>query len=221
MVVDPAGAVAPDGSPVELYLRLPSFGEPEIVHGAIRPGASILELGCGVGRMTHELVRLGHPVTAVDESPEMLAHVRDAETLRARIEDLDLEREFGCVLLASHFVNTADSDERRRLLDVCARHLAPDGLAVIEAYAEDWHPVAGDVAGGEDLQIRYLRADWEGSVVTAEIEYRIGSRRWAQGPFTAEVLGEAGLAASLEAAGLTFDEWLDDRHTWLAARRAA
>jgi len=27
--------------------------------------------------------------------------------------------------------------------------------------------------------------------------------------------------AALEGAGLVFDGWLDDRHTWLAARRAA
>ena len=216
----PGGPVAPDGSPVELYLLLPSFGEPELVHGAIPPGASILELGCGVGRMTHELVRLGHPVTAVDESAEMLAHVRDAETIRARIEELDLGRPFDCVLLASHFVNAADPDERRRLLDVCARHVAPGGRVVIEAYAEEWHPVAGEVVGRDDLQIRYVRADWDGSVVTAEIEYRVGSRRWTQGPFTAAVLDERALTASLESAGLAFDGWLDDRHTWLAARRS-
>src|SRR5918999_2721713 len=110
------GAVAPDGSPVDLYLRLPSFGEPEIVHAAIPTGASILELGSGTGRMTHELIRLGHPVTAVDESAEMLAHVGGATTVLGRIEDLDLGRAFDCVLLASHFVNTADPAERRRLL---------------------------------------------------------------------------------------------------------
>jgi hypothetical protein len=54
---------APDGSPFDLYLRLPSFGEAEQIQGLVPPGASVLELGCGVGRVTHELVRLGHPVT--------------------------------------------------------------------------------------------------------------------------------------------------------------
>jgi SAM-dependent methyltransferase len=220
-VADPGGAVAPDGSPVDLYLLLPSFGEPEIVHEAISPGASILELGCGVGRMTHELVRLGHPVTAVDESAEMLAHVRGAETVQARIEELDLGRRFDCVLLASHFVNAADPDERRLLLEVCARHVAPDGRVVVEAYPEDWRPEAGDVVGRDDLEIRYARADWEGPVVTAEIEYRVGDRRWTQGPFTAAVLDEAALTDSLDSAGLAFDAWLDERRTWLSARRPA
>jgi SAM-dependent methyltransferase len=217
----PSGAVAPDGSPVELYLLLPSFGEADLVHAAIPKGASILELGCGVGRMTRELVRLGHPVTAVDESAEMLAHVRGAVTVRSRIEDLDLDRAFACVLLASHFVNAADREDRRRLLEVCARHLTTDGVVVIEAYPADWHPRAGDLAGNGDLSIRYLRAEWDGSTVQAEIEYRVGDRRWTQGPFTATVLAESELVASLAAAGLRFDRWIDDRHTWLMARAAS
>jgi SAM-dependent methyltransferase len=220
-VADPSGAVAPDGSPVELYLLLPSFGEPDIVHRAIPTGAEILELGAGVGRMTHELIHLGHPVTAVDESPEMLAHIRGATTIRARIEELDLDRRFDGVLLASHFVNAADPVERSQMLAACARHVAADGRVVIEAYPADWHPRAGDMAGRDALEIRYLRADWDGSTVTAEIEYRVGDRRWTQGPFTAAVLDESALVASLGEAGLAFDGWLDDRRTWLAARRLA
>lgn len=214
------GAVAPDGSPVELYLLLPSFGEPEIVHAALPAGATILELGCGVGRMTHELVRLDHTVTAVDESPEMLAHVRGAATVRSRIEDLDLGRSFDCVLLASHFVNVSDPDERRRLLEVCVRHLATDGVVAIETYPEGWHPVVGDVDGNDDLSIRFLRADWDGQTVRAEIEYRVGDRRWTQGPFTAAVLCESELKDSLAGAGLAFDRWLDHRRGWLIARAA-
>ena len=167
-MTDASGAVAPDGSPVDLYLLLPSFGEPAIVHGAIPSGAEILELGCGVGRMTHELVRLGHPVTAVDESREMLAHVRDAATVQARIEGLDLGRTFDCVLLASHFINAADADERRRLLEVCARHLNNEGRVLIEAYPAEWRPQAGDVGGRDDLEIRYLRADWDGQLAASQ-----------------------------------------------------
>jgi len=63
-------------------------------------------VGCGTGRITHPLVALGHPVVAVDESPEMLAHVRDAEKVCARIEHLALGRRFDVVLLASHLINT-------------------------------------------------------------------------------------------------------------------
>jgi ubiquinone/menaquinone biosynthesis C-methylase UbiE len=70
--------ITPDGCSVEFYSLLPPMGEPEIVHDAIPPGASILELGAGAGRMTRPLVGLGHPVVAVDESGEMLARIRGA-----------------------------------------------------------------------------------------------------------------------------------------------
>ena len=43
--------VAPDGSPVAFYRRLPATGEPELIHGVIAPGASPLDLGCGTGRI--------------------------------------------------------------------------------------------------------------------------------------------------------------------------
>jgi hypothetical protein len=38
---------APDGSPVEVYARLPELGEGEIVASVLPAGASVLELGCG------------------------------------------------------------------------------------------------------------------------------------------------------------------------------
>lgn len=98
-------STAPDGSPVEVYERLPELGEGEIVVSVLAAGASVLELGCGAGRITRQLVRLGYRVTAVDESPEMLANVLDAATVQAQIEGLELGRRFDAVLLASNLVN--------------------------------------------------------------------------------------------------------------------
>src|SRR5262245_60192668 len=75
------GVITPDGCAVDLYAILPPGPDPDIIHGAIPAGAPILELGSGAGRVTRSLLALGHPVVAVDESPEMLAHVRGAETV--------------------------------------------------------------------------------------------------------------------------------------------
>lgn len=47
----------------------------------LSPGASILELGCGSGRDTVEMLRLGYNVTPTDGSPEM---ARQAENLLRR-----------------------------------------------------------------------------------------------------------------------------------------
>jgi SAM-dependent methyltransferase len=134
---------APDGSPVDLYVLFPPAGEAERVHATIAGGATVLDLGCGVGRIAHELIRLGHPVVAVDESREMLAHVRGAETVQARIEGLDLGRRFPCVLLASHLVNTAHVAQRRAFLEACARHVADDGVVLIERHDPGWTPEEG------------------------------------------------------------------------------
>ena len=49
--------------------------------GRLSPGASILELGCGSGRDTVEMLRLGYDVTPTDGSPEM---ARQAENLLHR-----------------------------------------------------------------------------------------------------------------------------------------
>jgi SAM-dependent methyltransferase len=211
--------VTPDGSPVEIYRRLPPGGEAELIQRALAPGASILELGCGAGRITHGLVRLGHSVTAVDESAEMLAHVRGAELVQATIEELDLGRTFDAVVLASHFVNDADSDRTRRLLEVCARHAAPEGSVLIESYpAElDWEEAVGRTSRHGDVAITLTEADVDGPLVDAVVEYAVDGRSWRQ-PFRARMLAGPDLEAALREAGLELVRWLDEPRSWSEAR---
>ncbi len=114
--------IAPDGSPVLLYSRLPALGEPELIHEAVPAGAEILELGAGAGRITHELLALGHEVVAVDNSSAMLAFIRGAETILADLETLDLGRRFPVVVLASNFINDPDGSDSPRV----SRGAAPD-----------------------------------------------------------------------------------------------
>ncbi|MGN0116290.1 MAG: class I SAM-dependent methyltransferase, partial [Streptomyces albidoflavus] len=118
------GAITPDGCAVELYSRLPIGAEPEIIAAAVPPRAHILELGCGVGRMTHPLVERGFTVTAVDESAEMTDRVLGARTVCSPIEELELGERFDVVLLASFLVHAGDAEVRRGLLRTCLRHLA-------------------------------------------------------------------------------------------------
>jgi SAM-dependent methyltransferase len=197
-------------------LRLPPRGEAELVDAAIPAGAAVLELGCGVGRVTHELIRLGHPVTAVDESPEMLAHVRGAETVRARIEELDLGRRFPCVLLASHFVNV-DDEERDALLRTCVRHLADDGVVLIERYAPGWAPEDAGTAQVGDVAVTMRDVRRRGRRFAATAEYDVDGRKWQQ-PFAAVLLDDDELDASLRRVGLTLARTLDERGAWVEAR---
>lgn len=42
-----------------------------------RDGGSVLDVATGTGLVAHELLRRGHPVTGLDQSPDMLAVARD------------------------------------------------------------------------------------------------------------------------------------------------
>jgi SAM-dependent methyltransferase len=212
------GVITPDGCAVDFYARITAVGEPGIVHDAVRPGASILELGCGTGRITHPLVALGHPVVAVDESPEMLAHVRDADTVCARIEELALGRRFDAVLLASHLINTDDIATRTALLAACRCHVADDGAVIIQQHAPGWFAAAANAESVRDgiiFRMRDVSRPAPG-LVSATVEYVDGDQVWTQ-TFTARRLDDTELAAVLAGAGLRLDRYLTDDHAWLRA----
>ncbi len=203
---------------MDFYARMTARGEPEIVHDAAGPGAWILELGCGTGRITHPLVALGHPVVALDESPEMLAHVRGAETMCARIEDLALGRRFDVVLLASHLINTYDIPTRTAFLAACRRHVADDGGVIIQQHAPYWFAAAADAENARDGIIFRMRdvSRPAPDLVSATVEYVDGNQVWTQ-TFTARRLDDTELAAVLADAGLRLDRYLTDDRSWLRA----
>jgi SAM-dependent methyltransferase len=207
---------ANDGSPVELYALLPAFGEPELIHAAIPVGATVLELGAGTGRVTQPLAALGHPVLAVDNSADMLARVRDAETMLADIESLRLDRRFDAVLLASHLINTPDPSQRRALLATAAHHV--QGQVLIQ-----WHPPAWfdrvDSTPGRlgpvTITVRDIARD--GDLLAATVHYDTdGDQHWEH-PFTAIRLSTEDVIAELDVVGLRFQDWLTDDQTWFTA----
>jgi SAM-dependent methyltransferase len=210
--------ITPDGCAVDFYARMTEMGEPALVHDATRPGASILELGCGTGRITRPLAALGHPVVAVDQSADMLAYVRDAETVCARIEDLALGRRFDVVLLASHLINAEDDAARTAFLAACRRHVADDGAVIIQQHPPGWFATAADadsVRDGITFRMRDVSRPGPG-LVSATMEYVDGDRVWTQA-FTARRLDDAEMAAVLAGAGLRPDRYLTDDHGWLRA----
>jgi SAM-dependent methyltransferase len=270
------GPITPDGSAVELYALLPPMGEPEVVHAAIPAGASVLELGAGAGRVTHQLVELGHPVVAVDESPEMLTRIRGAapgapadarpveagstsagtasagmaptptgttptptattptptgttptptgqarvgvETVRARIQDLDLMRRFDAVLLASFLVNTPDDELRRGFLAACRDHLRDGGCVLVQRHPPGWFDEATEgerTRGGVIFRLRDLRRPGPG-LLAATAEYQVGERVWTH-TFTARRLDDGELAAALAEAGLVVDAYLTGDGSWVRA----
>lgn len=215
-VAEDGAEVAPDGSPIEVYRSLPTMGEPEIVHAAIPEGATILELGAGAGRVTMPLVALGHPVTAVDESPAMLSTIRGADVVVGDLRTLDLGRSFGAVLAASHLLNT-EVPFRRAVLSTVRRPLAPGGVALFEVYSPgmDWPAAVGRPSRIGAVTITVERAEVSGRRIDATVAYATGHRTWSQA-FVAEMLDEDDVRAELARAGLRFDWWLDRSTGWFA-----
>lgn len=208
---------AADGSPVGFYALLPAGDEPAVIHRALPAGASVLELGAGAGRVTHALLALGHPVTAVDQSAAMLAHVHGAETVHTDIEALDLGRRFDGVLLASHLVNTPDGARRAAFLATCRRHVSANGLVLIERLDPRWAVSVAESTieqFGMRFTIRDIRHD--GELFSATMVYEAGDRRWTHA-FTAHVLDDEAIVAALDGAGLVPRRWLDAERRWLAA----
>jgi SAM-dependent methyltransferase len=216
------GAITNDGCAVEFYALLPAFGEPEIVHAAVPPGASILELGCGTGRILRPLAALGHPVVGVDDSPEMLARSPDLPTVRSPIGALRLGRAFDAVLLASTMINAAPGT-RAQFLATVRHHLRDGGTAVFQQSPPDWfetleqaQPVRDD-PGGIRRIIRSAR--WEPPRLRTEIEYQVGGNVWTHA-WTSYQISDEELAGNLTAAGLRLGDWLSTDHAWFTAHPA-
>jgi SAM-dependent methyltransferase len=108
-------------------------GEAAYVDALLQPGASVLDAGCGTGRVAIELAARGHRVTGVDSDASMLAVAQQANSVTWGLADLfsfDLEERFDLVVAAGNvmvFLAPATEAEVVRRL---AHHLLPGGLLV-------------------------------------------------------------------------------------------
>ncbi|MFI9386830.1 class I SAM-dependent methyltransferase [Kutzneria sp. NPDC052558] len=203
-----------DGCPVELYALLPAAGEPEIIHRALPPGATVVDLGAGAGRIAQPLAALGHPVTGVDNSPEMLAHLRDVEPVLSDIESLRLDRRFDAALLASNLINTPDPSLRQAFLATAAHHC---DLVVVQWTPPAWFDsldTAPRRLGSVTISVRDIVRT--GDLVSATAHYDTPDHHWEH-PYTALRLSTSDVEAELAAAGLRLDRWLTEDQSWFVA----
>ncbi|MEU0214226.1 class I SAM-dependent methyltransferase [Streptomyces sp. NPDC006265] len=212
------GAITPDGCAVEFYSRLPVRDEPDIIAAAVCGGARILELGSGVGRMTHALLERGFTVTAVDESAPMLERVHGARTICGPIEDLDLGETFDVVLLASFLVHAGDVEVLRGLLRTCMRHVAEGGCVLIQREGEDYHdnvPRERKDPSGFTMRIASSEPLGDG-VNSVHAEYEFPDAVWTH-TFRARPLTKEQFEEALDEAGLRVDRYLTEDRIWVRA----
>lgn len=109
-------------------------GEATFVQGLDPAPVSVLDAGCGTGRVAIELAARGLDVAGVDVDPEMLVTARRlAPALpwaEADLAELDLGRRFDAVVLAGNVLLFVRPGSQRSVIARCAAHLAPGGALV-------------------------------------------------------------------------------------------
>jgi SAM-dependent methyltransferase len=129
---------------------------------------TVLDAGCGTGRLAIELARRGVEVLGVDVDPDMIAAARakapELEWLAADLAELDRPQRFDVVALAGNVVPYVPADRRPAAVAACARHLVPGGRLVAGFGMQPGWPTVADydawcVAAGLQLEDRY--ATWE------------------------------------------------------------
>ena len=106
-------------------LYAPNFFE-ELVP---EPAASVLEIGCGEGRVVRDLVAQGHRVVGLDPSPTLASHARLADDRSSYVIGLGetlpfSDGAFGIVIAYNSLQNVKDLP---RVVGEAARVLAPNG----------------------------------------------------------------------------------------------
>ena len=100
------------------------------------PDGPVLDIGAGSGRVTLDLARAGHRVTALDLDPDLLGALRDrsgslqVETVCADARSFDLDRhDFTLCLVPMQTLQLLSGSAGRVAFLRCARaHLRPGGL---------------------------------------------------------------------------------------------
>jgi len=212
------GVQTPDGCSVDLYREMPYFGELEELRPLLPAGATLLELGCGAGRLTRVLLAMGLEVTAVDNAPAMLeALPPQARAVHSDIETLALAERFDVALLASGLVNHPEPAIRRAFLAAARRHLGTGGRLFVQRQDPAWllgAPVGAESSVGP-LTIRVEAVQRTPPHVAMTVRYDTPGGTWRHA-FVVEALEDVQLEEELAAAGFGRPAWIDRRRRWLS-----
>jgi SAM-dependent methyltransferase len=108
-----------------------------------RYGEPVLELGCGTGRLTIPLVKLGFQLKGLDISPEMLALAKEKadagnvklDLIKGDMTDFDLGEKFKFIFIpAQSLSHLSDVSEVEKCFECVKNHLDDDGRFLIELF---------------------------------------------------------------------------------------
>ncbi len=109
-----------------------SHGEADFIEGY--GAASVLDAGCGMGRVAIELHLRGVAVEGVDLDADLLAYARadmpEVSWHHADLTDMHLGRRFELIAMPGNVMIFCRADHREPIVATLAAHLEPDGLLV-------------------------------------------------------------------------------------------
>ncbi len=179
--------------PVDLYdaVHVGTPGDVAFYQSVCAGADSVLELGCGSGRMLAALARDGRRLVGLDKNAAALdnaaALVPTARLVLGKMEELALDEQFDRVIAPfSSLYCLADENALKQTLAAAVRHLRPGGQLVADVWnAEELHTdgEAGDDEPSPLLQIEvrgttyyvYESSRWdrERQLLTAIYEHRV------------------------------------------------
>lgn len=158
------------------------------------PDASVLELGCGTGRVLIALASRCGFIQGIDSSQAMLDICRDklppsgkARVTLGDICDFDLGRSFDLIIAPYRVLQNLETDAQLDGLFRCVRaHLSPGGTCVLNVFRPKWHNLEREwlrdgetfswevpVEGGRvTCHDRRLRVDPERRILYPELVWR-------------------------------------------------
>lgn len=132
---------------------------------------TILDAGCGTGRVAIELARRGVDVVGVDADHSMVATARRRapmlQWLERDLSTLHLGRQFEVVVMAGNVPLFTPPGTEAALIAGCARHVAPGGALV----------------AGFQLDSGYSLADYDAAVEATGLAFAERYATWDRQPF--------------------------------------
>jgi SAM-dependent methyltransferase len=170
---------------------------------AKRARGSVLEVGCGTGRILLPIARAGIPITGIDGSRQMLERCRAklpgaGERVTLALHDMrsfDLGERFALIIAPFRVVQHLTTiDDQLQFLATASRHLAPGGRLVFDVFNPSFDRlVSADGVEREDTPeqqlpdgrtlrrtYRIARVRWIDQVSEAELVYYVDGKRYVQ-----------------------------------------
>jgi SAM-dependent methyltransferase len=118
-----------------------------LIERGVRPGAALLDAGCGTGRYSIELSRRGYVVHGIDASPELIAEANRAPGTRSgsasftvrNILGLPADR-YDAILCRGVLNDFLDDSDRNDVFVGFAQALRPAGVLILDV--REWEATA-------------------------------------------------------------------------------